>query len=451
MTKRIALLLLAGLLVGTLVSFAGRSFWPVCMALIMSFATLWWSRHIHRTLLSPVSLLAVAWLLAPLSTYMDSKWALIDETWIIIFGSYIAFFAGYLLHIFAWNRRLYVLRVSPNVRANIWSRRIFERMFIFIFSLGMLGFTINLTNVLRHGGLGLYWQHGFRDAEYIFAFHPLTNYLYFLNMLVVILGLVYLRRYGLKATVGVGTAISFGALFFHGVRSTVLLCAVIAAFALYLMKQRVRLRQVVVVGMIAFLSFAIVTVGRLDTRPTDVQPGSVLTETIDQMFLYLAPNFANLQMELLNRQDKLGGWVTLEPILRLISLRSRVKFLLWEPPHFDLFLVDEVYLAGTYARDFYMDFGSAGVIVASFILGFTTTAFFIGFLRTRTTRSLVIYAVMATMITFTFFRNYFLEIQFWYFITVVWLIDIMVKRAEEARVKRGILTESRIATLAPPE
>ena len=108
---------------------------------------------------------------------------------------------------------------------------------------------------------------------------------------------------------------------------------------------------------------------------------------------------------------------------------KRLPFAYLALPGTHFYLVDRLYNAGTYLRDFFVDFGLAGILAGPFVLGFVTTLLF-GKLRfTLTLRNALLYSIAATMITFTFWYNEFTRIQFWYFMAVIWLVDrFLIKR-----------------------
>jgi oligosaccharide repeat unit polymerase len=392
--------------------------WILIPTLILT--AILWSKHAHRVLFSPVALLAIGWLIPSLATYFEPEWALNLETWAVILTSYLAFVAGYFISISIWLSKYKIQSMSA---IKMWDKYKFRKALKLIFMLAIFGFVINLANVYRHGGLFIYRYMGFREVERIFAFHPLTNYLYFLNGLVVILSIIYLKWYGRTFSVLLQMGVSFIALFFHTVAGTVLFLIVADVYAYWFLSKRPPIQALIALFLSAFLAFSFFSIGRGYIAPSH-SIGQMAQAVAQRMYHYMAPNYANLQMEMMNRQDYLWGVNTLlSPILTLISLKGRIPILKLELPETQFYLVYGAYNVGTYLRDFFVDFGLCGVLFGPFILGFITTIFFGKFILNPTVRNLLIYSIIATMITFTFWYNEFTRIQFWYWIAIIWLID----------------------------
>jgi len=394
---------------------------PLMLSPLATAAVLAWSWRIHRTYLSPPAVLSIAWLLPPLLTYLDPCWHLVPYTWFIIYASFIAFFFGYALCLV--NPKGYIRKIHlPQVdKLRLWPRNTMERVIYCLFIFGMLGFAVGLFHIFQQGGLQIYWKLGFRQAEHIFGSNPLANYLFFLNMLVVVLTAAYIRLYSARLKVILIGLISFVTLFFHGIRGTVIYTLIIATYATLLVSKRVKIRAIVIVIATAFFVFGLVMFGRDPAMFKSFTPAKVLEAILGEMYLYVAPNFANLQQEILFRDKFLYGKATFRPFLKVVTLDGKL-FPLPEPPNF--LLLNASYNVGTYLRNFYVDFGIAGVLLFPFLLGLATTAIFVHLARYKTMRGFFTYAIMLTMITATFWFNEFLRIQFLYFIALVWLIDL---------------------------
>ena len=408
---------------------------------VIALAAILWSKRVHGVLFSPITLLAVGWLLPALATYFEPKWALIGKTWAVILASYLAFAAGYFIPVSVWLRKC-KLQSSRTFSIRVWDKHKFRKALNVLSMLGMLGFGINSANVYRHGGLSIYLHMGFREVERIFAFFPLTNYLYFLNGLVVVLGIVYLKWHGRASPVLLQTSASFLALFFHTVVGTVLFPAVIAIYAYWFVGKRLPIRALIILLLLALLAFSIVSFGRRYITRSQMTLKQTSLAVVKRMYRYMAPNYANLQMELMRREEHLWGVMTLmRPILKLMSLSGRLPLVRLRLPGTQLYLVDGGYNAGTYLRSFFIDFGLGGVLAGPFVLGFITTIFFGKFVLNPTLRNLLLYSVIATMITFTFWFNEFARIQFWYFMAVIWFVDWLLTKHRRVVLKRIRLRE----------
>jgi hypothetical protein len=245
--------------------------------------------------------------------------------------SYLAFAAGYFIFISIWLSKHKMQSMSA---IKMWDKYKFRKALKLLFMLTMFGFVINLVNVYRHGGLFIYRYMGFREVERIFAFHPLTNYLYFyfLNVFVIILSIIYLKRYGRTFSVLLQMGVSFIALFFHTVAGTVLFLIVADVYAYWFLSKQPPIQALIALFLSAFLAFSFVSIGRGYIAPSH-SIGQMAQAVAQRMYHYMAPNYANLQMEMMNRQDYLWDVNTLlSPILTLISLKGRILLLKLELP-----------------------------------------------------------------------------------------------------------------------
>ena len=407
--------------------------WAIVPVIVL--AAILWSNRAHGVVYSPVTLLAVGWLLPAMTTCFAPQWMLDGRTWMVILTSYLAFAAGYSIPVSVWLRKRKPQSRTGSV-LQAWDKQRFRKALSVLFTLGMLGFGVNLANVWRHGGLPIYWHLEFREVERIFAFHPLTNYLYFLNGLVLILGTAYVSCYGGTFSVLLQMIASFAALFFHTVVGTVVFPTVIAIYAYWLLGRRFPVRMVVSLLLLAFLAFGIVSIGRRYVTPSEATPQEFVFFVARRMYRYMAPNFANLRMELTHRVNHLWGAMTVAgPIVKLVSLSGRLPFARLALPGTHLYLVDRLYNAGTYLRDFFVDFGLGGILAGPFVLGLVTTLLFGQFRFNPTLRNALLYSIAVTMITFTFWFNEFTRIQFWYFMAIIWLADrLLIKRGQAARM-----------------
>jgi len=429
MGKKISYIILpALLLLGILVLVYCGTYSYILLFAFISVISLLFSRLVYGTFFSPAGIMGVTWLLPSLLTFARPKWALSEVTFLVITISFFTFFIGCLLSIIIFNfsRRKNLNHISISV----WNKHFLDLVIIIFFILGMASFAINLSRIFLVGGFNFYIDNGFRAAEAIFGQNTAINYIYFLNMLVVPLSVFRISCYK-KNSLFIFIAIaSFLTLFFHGIKSTILYSAVIVLWVIILRTNKIKIRYILILFSLIFTSFLFVTLGRnsntfLNNKTLDLAP------IIENIYNYAAPNYANLQQELILRRDYSLGVVTLSPILRILSFDKGNE-------QINLYLIDEAYNIGTYLRDFVIDFGLWGIIIFPFLIGFLVNIIFINFLKNPSQGNLFIYGIVATMITFSFWSNEFLRIQFLYFMVIIFFLELLERSIYKKQLTKNV-------------
>jgi oligosaccharide repeat unit polymerase len=418
----IAIVLLFGILSGYISNNLSLENVLVILVFTLCLSVIFFSWKVHGNFLSPPVILAVGWLLPALITLVpysnDFPWRLEPITWFAIFISYFTFLMGYLTVLFyAPGTLVNPKRWGKSAALIIWDKHYYRKSLKLIFTLAFVGFSLNLANVALTVGLGAYFTLGFREIEYIFAFSPATNYLYFLNIIVVVLSALYIRLYGAQLLVILFLIISFATLFFHGIRGTVTFPLFITMYAIFLVAMKVKIRYALLVASIAVLSFFWIVIGR---EGFSLEQSNNIWQSLDPTLIqkYVAPNYKNLELELQLREQFYYGLMILTPLFKIITYNHFVP-----AQDISFYLQNPDFNVGTYLRDFYIDFGWFGVLIVPFLLGVVTTFLYGKVLIRPTLLAIILYAVLATVLTFTFWYNELGRIQFWWIIIVVWIAD----------------------------
>jgi len=387
---------------------------------LLSFFCLLASKRMFHTYFSPVGIMALSWLLPALVTYFDYQWELLSTTWLAILASFFMFCLGSMFAIITRGHALKVHSKSVVIKVTPWSRSFTDRVTLIFFLLGLVGFGINLFRVLIAGGLSLYVQGG-RVAELTFGANTIINYLFFLNMLVVPLVVFSLITYGSRLRVILCGCCSLVFLFFHGVRGTLIFSIVIAFWVAALMRNRLEGKHIVAILLVGLVGFSLVTEIR-DPHTywvSDINLKTIVAHSAERIYTYIAPNYANLQKELLECNQLYMG----DACLRYLFHGNIFSFSV--PFH----VVDPSFNAGTYLRPYWKDFGIAGILLAPFVIGAITTFVFLQFIRSPSQYMLFIYSIILTMISFTFWYNEFLRMQFIYFMVILYFIELVRRRS----------------------
>lgn len=387
---------------------------------LLSFFCLLASKKMFHTYFSPVGIMGLGWLLPALVTFLDYRWELLGTTWLVILVSFFMFCLGSMFAIITRGHPLKVRSKSVVIKVTPWSRSFTDKVTLFFFLSGLVGFGINLFCVLIAGGLSLYVQGG-RVAELTFGTNTIINYLFFLNMLVVPLVVFSLTTYGSRLKVILWGCCSFVFLFFHGVRGTLIFSIVITFWVAALTRNRLEARYILVILVVGLVGFNLVTEIR-DPQTylvSDINLKTILAHSTERIYTYIAPNYANLQKELLECNQLYMGDACLRHIFHGNIFSFSVPF----------HLVDSSFNAGTYLRPYWMDFGIAGILVAPFVIGVITTFVFLQFIKRPSQYMLFTYSIILTMISFAFWFNEFLRTQFIYFLVILYFVELVRRRS----------------------
>jgi oligosaccharide repeat unit polymerase len=411
--------------------------WPIIVIVIMLvIMSLMVSKAIHNDYFSPPGILAVSWLLPALTTFKDDVWNLEYPFWLfVVIGSYLSFLCGYFIcfSLFKGKKKI----IKENQGAAGWDWPTLEKIIYLLFIMGMIGFINNIIKVIRAGGLVLYMNLGFRQAEYIFGASTWSNYLFFLNMLTVSLSLFYIARRKKKSSMIIIFITSYISLFFHGIKATVLIPTIMAAWIIILSSRKFKWRYILVPLFIGFLVFQLGFIGRDYIYYSKVGFDKAYNRNIDMFFNYIAPNYANLQKQVNILTDLSYGFYSFTPFREFYNYFGNKRAPAWAGESIKnrgssvsgdtSLLVSTSYNVATYLYHIHRDFGFWGIYLLPFILGIITALIYFTFLKNPTIKNLIIYSIVATMLTLAFFSNEFIRIQLWFLILVVVLIDLMVK------------------------
>jgi len=387
---------------------------PLSSALIFVCCTIYTWR-IHKNIFSPPVIHGLGWLLPAILTAVPHPfpYTLQPITWAAIFISYLSFFLGYSLAI-----RVKVVK-HRNFRRIIgdlmvWDRHTFRLILTSLFLVFLFAFVLNLTNLIREKGIYAYFDVSYRIIEITFGgISPIINYLYFLNGLIILLSVIYIRAFQRDRFIILIGGISLVSTVFFGHKSAIILPVVLATSAYYCTQLRVDVRSTLVTIAIVVFSFFLVYYSGSFFSAEFSTMYNRFTIVSERLLLYIAPNYANLQENIVNQTSRTFGLRSIYPIIKLITLDT-IQIQL---P--DKYLVDPAYNVGTYALRYYLDYGWAGFIFPPLVIGAFSTYVYTWFLEQPSVESVAIYSIVIAMNSMAFFANYFLRIQYWWYIVII--------------------------------
>lgn len=457
MTKRgsglltpVFLVICLGLGTGWLVTYQGLHSALLISVLALGLGLLV-ARLVMGTWLSPPGIFAIGWVVPSYSTLLlartSEQWALKPETWVLIGAVAVLFTAGSLsTWVVLRGRRVTI----PHMRAHLahWPAGYYRRVVYVLTALGGLGFLINISRVMAAGGVRNVYLSGFRSAEAIFGANTLTNYLFFLNGLVVILAMAHYgssRRDGKVLLVG---TLSFLMLFGIALKSAVLFPFVIGGISMLLQGHRLGFRKLTAMTVIVVVTFTIITWGRGFTVQSSRYWIEVVSTSLESIIYYVAPNYANLQLELESRWERTYGLLTFGSLRDLVNFMLTGQRIVRRDPSrswygdISWYLVRQGNNMGTFLREVFIDFGWVGILTYPVVLGSIATAGYVALVRRPTTFTLVLYSVVAMVLFAAFWANHLLRIQYMYWVVVAAVAHLLVGLTHSVYWK-GIRREDR--------
>ena len=403
-------------------------YYAFATSLVLVLVALLLGHVIHHNILNPLTLMGVSWLLPPLTTYYSEEWLLSPSTWLIIYLSFLSYILGYFLGLLlVGQKRLSIFRGKTisglSKKGFLWSKSKSLRVMYFMFLVGTMGFAINIGRIIKAGGLRLYLTEGLRTAELIFGANPIINQLYFLIIGAFAFAVLYLAVYGFRFRVFVIALVSFLMLFPQGTKGNIIRSLLLGMYLYLLAVRKFNWKWVLLVIVGTYISFMFVTIGRDPRSYGSKSFIEIQRSVVKTIYLYVAPNYKNLEMEIENRREFLLGKETLSSLIKVITLDGTlVKTHLLDRPKY--YLKDEAYRVGTYLRDWYIDFGLPGIFIGSLLTGMISGSIVSMLILKFSMRWYFIYAVLLTMTSFAWWFNSFKNVQLWFISLTVYLIDI---------------------------
>ena len=294
----------------------------------------------------------------------------------------------------------------------------------FLSLLSLVGVIKNLSNVYLAGGLSLYSQEGARSAELTFGSNTLINYLYFLHGIILPLCLL---KYNVsrKKIYAVLSCISFVSLFFHGTKSTIFYPVLVTSLSFVLSSSNIKAKYYFFVVVLLFLSFQFVTIMRnlpfIDFN--ELSLFQLVFFKAEHIFAYLFNGFVNLQQEIIHHRNFTFGAESFQIFGEILKFIGGEKYGVihadLETP-FNLYNIS--YNTGSFAREYYRDFGYIGTFLLVLFIGFIMQTFYYRLNYEKVTH-IIIYSIISVMLIMAPFSNQFLRVQFWFWIFVLFLLS----------------------------
>ena len=411
-----------------------------CISLALLFS-LQFSRLRYSHILSPVGLFSLGWLLPALIVFFYSQfykiWQLETLTWFVILISWASFSFGALVVIECTKVRTHFQKITSPIL--IWNKAKFKKILHLLFLIGSLGLCLNTINIMNNGGFSLF-SSGLRAIERSFLPGPI-NYLYFLNGLLFILASIYITVFGKNWLVLFYGFIGLISQFIIGIKTAVLFPLIICILAHLLMGYKIKLKYIFFFFLIFISTFIFVELGRLYPNKDNFAIED-LYWVAERVPVFVIPNYANLQQELLYRRVHTLGVLTLTQPLDLVSFLFTGKRLIKRlNPTKSVFggvewlLVKKGHNMGTFLRPLYVDFGFLGVILLPCFFGAIIGWFYVLYRSHRNITTLIYYSIMGMMALWAFWGFDLFEVRHLWYMFVVFIISRLINAKSQRNTK----------------
>lgn len=384
--------------------------------LTISATLLIFSELIFDDYFSPLALMGVPWMGSialsslKLSPTYQTVWT--TKTWLALLISYVSFAA---VAITIWTRR-----TPRSLKFRIEEQRSHIQKVIYLFSLiSILGFLIQISNMIINGDLHLYFQdpNVARRSFWIFG----VGYLYLLNGLVVVLSVGYLTRYGMGYDIFVLMVISNITLLFYA-KKWIIVLAIVASFITWAEirdnRFSLKLLWLPVVAILAIFVGYTYFFNELNTYY--IAQGHlefpVFLSIFARPYLYLTTNFANLQVALEMDINHTYGMQTLRPFLKLTLIQDIFGL----PETFDRAMYGPRFNANTYLGPLFYDFGWLGILFGPAMYAYLSAKIYILSIQSQSIFIICMYGVVSVPVIFGFFGSLFTGTIPWVYLIVLY-------------------------------
>ena len=398
------------------------------MALLLVGAVAAIARGFEGRWVTPPAILAASLLVPPVVAGL----ALAPLTWLVLDSATILFGFGYALVRLGGGRE--ASTPAPLDPADL--RRYYLALSV-CFGVAQAAFLLNLARVVGTFGPLAYLTTGSKDIEVTFGAHTLLNYAFFLNLYAAGLAAYLRNRGGRRGLLALVLSVAVVELLFTGIKSTFLFGLMITTLVAMLTREErisgLLLRSLALLGAVV-LAFFLVNVG-LGGGGGSAEDGVFTGGLLRVIQRYFTPNYLNLDLELAVRQTFTHGKYTFWFVTKLFDPSIRGYF-----DTGDFFLRNADDNMGTFLREYWVDFGAAGVILVPPILGALCGGLRRWWIRGDRAAAALCLGVASTACAFAFFGNQFVRLQFIWVAVVALGIDVWV---DLLRARTGAVVAAR--------
>lgn len=374
------------------------------------------------------------------------------EAWTAIALGYLGFMGGGLSVLAYGLARPRVLHREP--RLDYIGRRKMEVLLFLMFLLGIFGFLLQLYHLQSQIGLTTFLEAPGEARE----LHSNVKYLGFFNILNVanfVLSLMYLVLFKKPARWVILIMLwALATTFVTTDRTRFFYMVIWSFFIVAYLYRRVNLTPRVILAVLSTVSVLLLfflLIAKLykkqafEDNMEYVRLSEEWAPLVDP-YIYLTGGFPVLQAFIDDKRDLAYGKNTFEPVVKLIELVI---------PDFEreeivgkFYRVPIELNACTYLEPFYKDFGLAGTILGSLLIGLLCGAAYLHMRNQKNLFSVYFAALLSFCATISIFVNHFTQIATWYFVVtgyVVYRLTLNRGPLPRESFREGIFATSRPA------
>lgn len=383
---------------------------------LLSISSLIISDMIYEDYFSPIGLYASTWCLMIGLSQLKLSYPAYQTNWkpitlIAVFGSFGSFLLGCTI------AHRYTDTTKSSFSGSYSEERIIRPLIFLLFGAGFLSWSLMVTKTLIIHNLDYLLMIVSEYGQLRYIWITGVGFLYYLVFLAFILALVYGKRYGFDYKITAIILLSV-LMFPFALRKSarVLFLVFTTFFAMNYtqLRRTIRINQLLTVLLGSIALFVLVKVAF--TGGTGIPPiwkqattsGKIdlpsFLSVLSWPYMYIAGNIDNLQVVLQTDINHTYGIQHLMPALQVTPIPDIVDLPSRNP-------VRDIYYGSrftikTYLSTLYVDFGIPGVLIIPGIYGLISTYVYVSFRKLATISSIVIYSIVAFIITFSFFKNF---------------------------------------------
>jgi hypothetical protein len=392
------------------------------------------SYFLHKTFFSPLTVFATFFFLPSninlITTFDEARLSWLG--WKIIWAGTISFWFGYLTYfVFGWNVAsfsIYDKRYHLNRLANVVNSRFYFQVVFILFFLSLCAFLVNIGRV--YSELGVDFIKSGRSVEIVFGRYTLINYIYFLNLLVIILSVIGARFSTKTYILNLLLFFSLFETLFHGNKSTFMIGILIITYCRLLFVMKVKFEAIIYLALSIGIIFYLVAIVRLgNDYLDDIDVIGFLLLNIESYIVYNYKNLENIVYLQAVGDDLFTLFVHVTRVVSILTGDAvATKDIVFDSPYY---LINPGYNVVTYLGALYLNYGGfAGIIIGSLLIGLFSAYIFVKLFIKPTLFMFVLNVVYLVILTLTFSAFEFLRAQFLYILLISYIVSFWFRRVK---------------------
>lgn len=361
-----------------------------------------------KDIFNPMGLFSAVWIggifLASLQlTHDQQNWSF--YTWLNLSLIYLGFLTSYKII------NLKLKQKDINIKFN---KERFYKTIVIILLISYVSFFVEAYN-LKFIPIFSKNMSAYLDFHYLFL-----HYFTLLIALVPALTIIYKSMGGMKKILIINIFSVLMPIMLVS-RQTILFQTILVVVAYHYCIREIKIQYLIFLAFIGLILFSLASNLRhqnVDYMYSVANFKSDKQTILAQPYLYISMNFENLRNAIENSKEFYYGIYTLSPFIELFNLNN---FFNYSAPSF---LINPYFNTSTFALPFYTDFGILGMFVGGLLTGGLSSLTYYLFNKSKGINN-IIYGVITYCIIFTFFVNFFINLNIIFDLFILGIVFIL--------------------------